>query len=95
MAVVIKMSYACIVAAAEPVAIVRTGTGRNMRVTIFIAVIHVRMAMIIVVLAGSFNTVMIALALNIAEFLRRCIPATVVLTVAGRRPLGRSILCHG
>ncbi len=70
-----------LVAAAEAFAIVGLGAVRNMRMTIFIPVINVRSAVIVVVLAGTFNAIVKSLTLNVAKFLWGSIPIVVSIVI--------------
>src|ERR1700722_9273938 len=56
-----------LVALTEAVAIVCLQAGRNMRMTILIAIVDVGAAVFIVVLAGTFDAVVISLPLHFAE----------------------------
>jgi hypothetical protein len=64
---------------------------RNMRMTIFVAPLYVRRAVMIEVFAGSFDAVMEALTLDVTKLLRWCIPSTrslVIIVVRGILWLG-------
>ena len=72
------------VATAKTIAVISLGAVWNMRMTILIAIIDVRSAMIVVILACAFDTIMKTLALDVAKLLRRIVPRSV-LTVSLRR----------
>jgi hypothetical protein len=77
-----------IVAAAEAFAVIPSRVVGNVGVAVFVAVLYIRAAMVVVVLAGTFDAIMEALALNVAELLRRRIPAALILSISrGRRSL--------
>lgn len=75
------MRHRDFVAATESLAVVVSCACRNMRMTIFVAPLYVRRAVMVEVLAGSFDAVMEALTLDIAKLLRRCVPSTRSLVV--------------
>jgi hypothetical protein len=79
-----------VVALLEARAIVASDVPRNMWVTKLVAVIYVPDAMIRVVPFGTLNSVDKALPLNLPQFARRRIPAT--LTIRNRWPRRRSLL---
>src|ERR1700677_280748 len=87
-----QMVHRNIVAAPESIAIVMSRTWRNMRMAKFVAVIHVRRAVVVEVLACPFNAVVEALTLNVTKLLRRGIPSTRRLAIAGRRRWRGSVL---
>lgn len=61
--------------------------------TELVAVVDVRLAMIVEVPAGTFDAVMKALALNLLELLRGCIPSAWALSVSiGRWAWRRTVL---
>jgi hypothetical protein len=78
-----QMVHRNIVAAPESIAIVMSRTWRNMRMAKFVAVIHVRRAVVVEVLARPFNAVVETLTLNVTKLLRRGIPSTRCLAIAG------------
>jgi hypothetical protein len=71
-----------VVAAAEALAVVPARVARNMGMTVFVAILYVRPAMMVEVLASTFDAIVEALALDVAELLRRRIPAAVILTIS-------------
>jgi hypothetical protein len=75
------MVHGGFVAATETLAIVSAGTSRNVRMTIFIAVIDVRSAVVVVILAGAFDSIVKALALYVAKLLRRIVPGSIMVAV--------------
>src|ERR1700722_5333638 len=77
-----EMIHGFVVAAAESLAIVVSRTSLNMRMTVFITVVHVRLAVVVEVLASSFDAIVEALTLDIAKLLRWCIPFTPSLIIA-------------
>jgi hypothetical protein len=79
-----EMRHPRLISTAESLAVVVPCTRGNVRVTIFIAIIHVWPAMIVIVFACTFNAVVIALTLDILKFLGRCVPSTLALSVLGR-----------
>jgi hypothetical protein len=83
-----------VVSATEPIAIVPANTRWHIRMAEFIAVIYVWATMIIDILSCSFNAIVKALALYIAELLGRLIPSARPrsLSISGRRTLRRSIV---
>jgi hypothetical protein len=84
------VAHGRIVAAAEAFAVIPSRIVRNVGMAVFVAVLYIRPAMVVVVLASTFDAIMEALALNVAELLRRRIPAALVLSVSvsrGRRSL--------
>jgi hypothetical protein len=83
-----------IVTAPKSFAIIIACASWNMRMAIFIPIIHVRVSMVIEVLAGALNPIMVSLALNVAKFLRRRIPASMILAIA-RRSRRAILLRHG
>ena len=88
------MVHGYFVAAAEALAIVGAGTPWNVRMAILIAIIDVRSTVIVVVLAGAFDSIVKALTLYVAKLLWRSVPGSVmiaVLTVGlDRRRIGLS-----
>ncbi len=63
-----------LIAALEAFPVICTRALRNVWVPIFFAIVHIRPAMVIEVFAGTFNTIVKALALNLAELLWRRVP---------------------
>jgi hypothetical protein len=76
-----EMIHGDLVPAAESLAVVMSRTCLNMRMTVLITVVHVWLAVVVQVLAGSFDAVVKALTLNIAKLLRWCIPSTRSLII--------------
>ncbi len=76
-----------VIAAAESIPVVATEGALYMRVTELVTVVDVGAAVIIEVLAGTFDAIMKALTLDLLEFGRRCIPSAsgAVLVCAGWR----------
>jgi hypothetical protein len=79
-----QMIHGFVVAAAESLAIVMSRTCLNMRMTELITVIHVWLAVVVEVLASSFDSIVEALTLDIAKLLRWCIPSTRPLIITAR-----------
>src|SRR5579862_2658828 len=80
-----QVRHRAIVAAAKSVPVHFTLFRRKIWVAVFIAIIHVGLAMIIEVSSCSFNSVAKAAALNLIQFLGRDVPSTVIiLSVSGR-----------
>ena len=71
----------CLVAATEAFAVVCPGAFGNMRMTILITIVDVGSAVVVVVLAGTFDTVVISLPLNVAKFLWRHVPVVVAVAI--------------
>lgn len=65
------MSDCGIVPAAESFTVVVPSTCRHMRVTMLVAVVDVRSTVVVKIFAGTLDSVMVTLALNIAELLGR------------------------
>jgi hypothetical protein len=76
-----EMIHGFVVAAAESLAIVVSRTSLNMRMTVFVTVVHVWLAVVVEVLASSFDAIVEALTLDIAKLLRWCIPSTPPLII--------------
>jgi hypothetical protein len=70
-----------LVAAAEALAIVGLGAVGNMRMTILIPVVNVRSAVIVVVLAGTFDAIVKSLTLDVSKLLRGSIPIVVSIVI--------------
>ena len=79
-----QMIHRDFIATAESLPVVVPGTGRDMRMTEFVAIVDVRGAVVVEVLAGSFNTIVEALTLDVAKLLRRRIPSISVLSETRR-----------
>jgi hypothetical protein len=77
------MIHGNIVAAAESLAVVVSRAWWNMRMTKFIAVVHIWRTVVVEVLAGSFDTVVETLTLNFTKLLRRGVPSARCLAIAG------------
>jgi hypothetical protein len=73
--------HGAVISLAEALAIVLAKVARDPGVTVLIAVIHVRTAVIVEVLAGAFDAIVKALTLGLAELCRRSIPSAAVLAV--------------
>jgi len=76
-----EMIHGNLVPAAESIAVVLSRTWRDMRMTVLIAIVHVRPAVVIEVLASSFDAIVEALTLDIAKLLRWCVPSTRSLII--------------
>jgi hypothetical protein len=72
------------IAAAKAVAVSFPVVVLDLRMTVLLAPVHVRAALMVEIVARGFDSVMKAAALELLQFLRRRIPAAVILTVAGR-----------
>ena len=66
-----------LVAVTESFTISITLFGRHMGMTVLLAVLHVRAAVIIEVLAGSFDTIPESLAADLVEFIGSCVPRAI------------------
>jgi hypothetical protein len=76
------VTHARIVAVAEAFAVIPSRVVRNVGMAVFVAVLYIRAAMVVVVLASTFDAIMETLPLNVAELLRRGIPAALVLSIS-------------
>ena len=81
------MIHRYLIASTKTFAVVVAGTGRDVRVTILVAVVNVSSPVVIEVLASTFNPIVKSLPLNIFELLRRIVPSTVLT-------IGRSRKCR-
>src|ERR1019366_277577 len=63
---------------------------RKAGITVLVAIVHVRLAVIVEILARAFNAILETLALNLLQFLRRGIPVAAILGIGSeaRRLLG-------
>ena len=77
-----QMMHGAVISLPEPFTIVLAKIARDPGMTVLIAVIHVRTAVIVKVLAGAFNAIVKALTLGLAELCRGRIPSPAVLAVA-------------
>ena len=75
------MIHGRFVAATEAFAVVCLGAVGNMGMAVLIAIVDVGPAMVVVVLAGAFDTVVVSLPLDIAKLLWRCVPIAIMVTV--------------
>ena len=71
----------CVIAATEAFAVVCPGALGNVRMAILITIVDVGSAMVVVVFAGTLDAVVISLLLDLAKFLWRQIPITVMIAV--------------
>jgi hypothetical protein len=86
-----QVRHAGFVSAAEALAIVSAFAARHMGMTILITVIYIWSAMILVVFTRPLNAIVEALALDIAELLRRNVPTSWPLYISWRlRSIGLS-----
>jgi hypothetical protein len=69
------------IAATETLSIVGLGAVRHMGMTIFVAIVDVRSAVIVVVFPGAFDSIVKALALYVAELLWGSIPGAIMITI--------------
>jgi hypothetical protein len=71
----------CLVSATETFAVVSPGAFGNMRMTILVTIVDVWSAMVVVVFTGPLDSVVVSPLLNLAEFLWRLVPVTVMIAV--------------
>src|ERR1700744_3990918 len=70
-----QVIHAGLIATAEAFLVIGFRAGRDVRMAIFIAVVDVGTAVIVVVLSGAFDSVVIALLLNVTKFFRWRVPS--------------------
>jgi hypothetical protein len=75
------VSYTGIIAALKALAVILAETFGNIRVTVFIAIIDIRRAMVLVILASTYKAVLKATPLRVVK-LRRCAVPPAVVTVS-------------
>jgi hypothetical protein len=79
------MIHRDLIASAKTFAVVVASAGRDVGVTILIAVAHVRSPVVIEVLASAFNPIVKSLPLYISELLRWVVPSTILTVSRGCR----------
>ena len=75
--VTIEMINGLFITMTESLTIVLSFAAGHVRVAILLAILHVRPAMVFEVLASTFYSIVVALALRLAKLLGRSIPITV------------------
>jgi chemotaxis protein histidine kinase CheA len=73
--------HGAVISLAKTFAIVVAKSARNPGMAVLIAIIHVRTAVIVEVLAGAFDAVVKPLTLDLAKLSRRRIPSAAVLAI--------------
>jgi hypothetical protein len=76
-----QMMHGRIIAATETFPIVIPGAFRNVGVAEFFPALDIGSAVMIEVFAGSFNSIVKALALDFAELMRRSIPPVMIIVM--------------
>jgi len=84
------MIHRYLIASAKTFAVVVAGAGRNVRVTILIAVVNVSSPVVIKVLASAFDPIVKSLPLYIFELLRRVVPSAILSISRSRQRKLRS-----
>ncbi len=72
------MTHAGIVAALKALAVLVTKIFRNIRVTIFIAVINIRLTMVLVIFASPYHAILKPTPLRVVVLRRYVIPSPVL-----------------
>jgi hypothetical protein len=81
----VQVRHGAIIALAEPFPIVLAFIARHMGMPKFFAIFHVRLAVVVEILARAFYSIMKPLALRVAELRRRRIPIMVVILLGDSR----------
>ena len=76
-----EMRHGRFISAAKALTIRISLVARNMRMTVLVAVIHVRSTVIINILACAFDPIVKTLPLGLPPFLRRRIPTAAILRI--------------
>jgi len=74
-----EMVHCFFIAPTKTFAIIFTRTRLNIWVPVFLAVIHVRSAVIVKILAGALDSIVITLPLDLTKFLWRRIPTALCI----------------
>jgi hypothetical protein len=87
----LEVRHTYVIATAKAFTIRIPLVARNMRMAVLVAVAHVWPPVIVEVLARTFDPIVKTLPLDLLQFLRWCIPAAAILSIAFvRRSLGKA-----
>ncbi len=80
----LEVGSALFVATAITVSICLALFAGTPRVSVFVAIVHVQVAVIVVIIARAFDSVVKTLPLNLLQFPWRCIPTAAILGAGGQ-----------